>query len=154
MAGKHDGKPMRLAHVAIRVRDIDRAVDFYTEVVGLDLKHKGMDMAFLGISPETSHELALFALSPDAEGPDQMRVGMYHFAWQMNSFEALEALHERILASGARIGGYSPDPRSANVMFFDPDGNEIEAIWEPTEEQRRAAEESGQGIPKLAQATA
>jgi catechol 2,3-dioxygenase len=152
MSEKHDGRPTRLAHVAIRVRDIDRAVSFYTDVVGLDLKHKGMDVAFLGISPETSHELALFGMSPEAEGPDKTRIGMYHFAWQMESFQALESLHERILASGARIGGYSPDPRSANVMFFDPDGNEIEAIWEPSEDQRMAAEASG-GIPRLVQAS-
>jgi catechol 2,3-dioxygenase len=145
------GLPKSLAHVAIRVRDLDRAVDFYSNVVGLDLKRKGIDVAFLGRRTDTSHELALFAVDPSAEGPDKKRIGMYHFAWEMGSFEALKALHERVVASGVRIGGYSPSPNSANVMFFDPDGNELEAIWEPTEEELAAAKAAG-GVPKLVEA--
>ena len=145
------GLPRSLAHVAIRVRDLDRAVSFYNEVLGLDIKRKGAEVAFLGRRTDTSHELALFAMPPEAEGPDKTRVGMYHFAWEMDSFESLQALHGRILASGCRIGGYSPAPNSANVMFFDPDGNELEAIWEPTEEQLAAAKAGG-GVPKLVEA--
>ena len=143
------GRPRRLAHVAIRVRDLDRACAFYTDVLGLDMRHRGIDTAFLGRRPDTSHELALFAMPPEADGPDSSRVGMYHFAWEMESFAALRALHDRLLASGARIGGYSPAPNSANVMFFDPDGNELEAIWEPTEAELARAKASGVAIPKL-----
>ena len=142
------GRPRRLAHVAIRVRDLERAVDFYENVVGLDVKRKGIETAFLGRREDTSHELALFAMDASAEGPDKTRVGMYHFAWEMESFESLKALHERVVSSGVRIGGYSPSQNSANVMFFDPDGNELEAIWEPTEEQLAAAKAAG-GVPKL-----
>ena len=50
----------------------------------------------------------------------------------MASFEELEQFHQRLLASGARIAGYSD--RQCNVMFLDPDGNELEAIWEPPRE--------------------
>ena len=142
------GRPKSLAHVAIRVRDLDRAVDFYSNVLGLDVKRKGIDVAFLGRRTDTSHELALFAMDPSAEGPDKTRVGMYHMAWEVESFEALKAIHERIVASGVRIGGYSPAPNQANVMFFDPDGNENEALWEPTPEQLEAAKAAG-GVPKL-----
>ena len=142
------GRPKSLAHVAIRVRDLDRAVAFYRDVVGLDLKRQGTTAAFLGRRTDTSHELALFAMDPDAEGPDKTRVGMYHMAWEVDSFEALKAIHDRILASGVRIGGYSPAPDQANVMFFDPDGNENEALWEPTPEQLDAAQAAG-GMPKL-----
>jgi predicted enzyme related to lactoylglutathione lyase len=39
------GLPRRLAHVAIRVRDMDRAVDFYSEVVGLDVRRRGIETA-------------------------------------------------------------------------------------------------------------
>lgn len=142
------GRPRRLAHVAIRVRDMDRAVAFYNEVLGLDIKRRGIDTAFLGRREDTSHELALFAMDPSAEGPDKSRVGMYHFAWEMDCFESLKVLHDRLLASGCRIGGYSPSPNSANVMFFDPDGNELEAIWEPTEAELASAKEAG-GVPRL-----
>jgi catechol-2,3-dioxygenase len=122
------GTPTQLGHVALRVRDLDRAVGFYTDIVGLTLRHRGEGAAFLGNRADASHELALFALPEEAEGPDPARVGMYHMAWEMASFADLERLHERLLTAGARIAGYSD--RQCNVMFLDPDGNELEAFWE------------------------
>jgi catechol-2,3-dioxygenase len=141
--------PKRLAHVALRVRDVDRSVEFYTNVVGLKLRHRREHAAFLGIREDTSHELALFSLGMEAEGPDPAQVGMYHIAWETDSFELLEQLHRRLIECGARIAGYSESPTSSNVMFFDPDGNELEFIWEPSEEVLAQAKAAGVPIPKL-----
>jgi catechol-2,3-dioxygenase len=140
---------IQLGHVALRVRDVDRAVEFYSEVLGLDVKRKGR-VSFLGAREDASHELALMPLPADAPGPDPARVGMYHFAWEMASFEELERLHKRLLASGTQIAGYSESNDSANVMFFDPEGNEIEALWEPTREELDRVRASGQPVPQLA----
>jgi catechol-2,3-dioxygenase len=130
------------------VRNLDRAVDFYTQVVGLALRNRGGSAAFLGIREDASHELALFALPEDAPGPEQTRVGMYHMAWEMESFEALEQFHKRLLASGAQIAGYSD--RQCNVMFLDPDGNELEAFWEPPHDVlERARQPGGPPLPRL-----
>ncbi|HEX6031943.1 MAG TPA: VOC family protein, partial [Tepidiformaceae bacterium] len=97
--------------------------------------------------PDASHEIALFPLKEGAPGPDPERVGLYHMAWEMASFEDLTALHERLKARGARIVGYSD--RQCNVMFLDPDGNELEAIWEPTAEQMEAFQKAGKELPQL-----
>jgi catechol-2,3-dioxygenase len=127
------GVPTQLGHVALRVRDLGKAVEFYRDVVGLALhSQRGDQVAFLGIRADASHEVALFALGADAPGPEASRVGMYHMAWEMPSFEDLQTFHDRLKASGAHITGYSD--RQCNVMFLDPDGNENEAIWEPAEE--------------------
>jgi len=129
------GTPTQLGHIALRVRDLNRAVAFYRDVVGLNLKSQhGDKVAFLGIREDASHEIALFALTEDAPGPEANRVGMYHMAWEMASFEDLEQFHARLLANHAHITGYSD--RQSNVMFLDPDGNELEALWEPTPEQQ------------------
>src|SRR5215207_8533679 len=135
------GIPTQLGHVALRVRNLDRAVAFYRDVVGLSLREKHDKVAFLGIRQDASHEVALFALPEDAPGPEPNRVGMYHMAWEMASFEDLERFHERLRASDARITGYSD--RQFNVMFLDPDGNELEALWEPTPEQQSQLQSSG-----------
>ena len=132
--GEVKGVPTQLGHVALRVRELDRAIAFYRDVLGLKLYHRRGSAAFLGIRPDASHEVALFELGPDAPEPEQDRVGMYHMAWEMASFEELRALHERLLAHDVRIAGYSP--RAANVMFLDPDGNELEAMWEPSDEDK------------------
>ena len=143
------GVPTQLGHLALRVRDVDRAVRFYSEVLGLRVRSQRRGVAFLGIRPDASHELALFPLPADAPGPDPERVGLYHMAWEMASFADLEQLHQRLLAHGARIVGYSD--RQCNVMFLDPDGNELEAIWEPSAEERaRLTAPDGPGLPRLA----
>ncbi|HLZ72745.1 MAG TPA: VOC family protein [Dehalococcoidia bacterium] len=142
------GVPTQLGHIALRVKDVDRAVAFYRDVLGLKVKNQGRGVAFLGIRADASHELALFPLTADASEPDPKRVGMYHMAWEMASFAELEALHQRLLASGARITGYADG--QCNVMFLDPDGNELEAIWEPSEEVRaRSREPGGTPLPRL-----
>ena len=148
---KPAGRPRSLAHVALRVRNLDRSVAFYTDVVGLKLRHRTGGPAFLGNREDTSHELALFPLAADAPSPDPSHVGMYHMAWEMDSFEELQRLHQRLLDNGVRITGYSEV--QSNVMFYDPDGNELEAIWEPSKEELARAKESGQPLPRLEQAS-
>ena len=147
-AATSQGIPRQLSHVALRVRNLDRAVEFYTQVVGLNLYNRRESAAFLGIREDASHELALFSLPDDAAEPDPERVGMYHMAWEMASFAELEQLHERLLAKGARIAGYSD--RQCNVMFLDPDGNELEAFWEaPHEASSEAGEAADKALPRL-----
>lgn len=143
------GRPTQLGHVALRVRDVERAVTFYSNVLGLEVKSQGRGVAFLGNREDASHEIALFPLPADAPDPDPTHVGMYHMAFEMASFADLEQLHQRLLSSGTRIAGYSD--RQCNVMFLDPDGNELEAIWEPQpEEMKRLTAEGGPGMPRLA----
>jgi catechol 2,3-dioxygenase len=143
------GIPTQLGHVALRVGDLKRSVEFYRDVIGMN--HKGGfedKVAFLGIRPDASHEIALFQLPAEAEGPDPKRAGMYHMAWEMASFEDLQQFHQRLLEHQVRIVGYSD--RQANVMFLDPDGNELEAIWEPSPEEMERLRANGiETLPRL-----
>lgn len=68
-------------------------------------------------------------------------------AWEMASFEDLAALNQRLKDTGANIVGYSD--RQCNVMFLDPDGNELEAIWEPPADELARLRESPGGLPRL-----
>ena len=139
------GVPTQLGHIALRVRELERSVRFYRDALGLKLRSQQETVAFLGIREDASHEVALFQLSPDAPGPEADRVGMYHMAWEMASFEDLQRLHARLKAHDVRISGYSP--RQMNVMFLDPDGNELEAIWEPPHDELERLKAAG--LPRL-----
>jgi catechol-2,3-dioxygenase len=153
MAETKVAAPKQLGHIALRVRDIEKAVEFYSEVLGLDVKSPGgRGPAFLGNREDASHELALMRLPADAPDPDPTRVGMYHMAWEMESFEALEGLHNRLIAKGAKIAGYSASQNSANVMFFDPEGNELEALFEPSREEAARIREKLGTFPQLKRA--
>ena len=147
MADATRGVPTQLGHLALRVRDVDRAVAFYRDVLGMTEKGRAGPIAFLGIRPDASHEIALFPVDADAPGPDPARVGLYHMAWEMASFEDLAALNQRLKDKGANIVGYSD--RQCNVMFLDPDGNELEAIWEPPADELARLRDSPGGLPRL-----
>jgi catechol-2,3-dioxygenase len=142
------GIPTKLGHIALRVRDLERSIAFYRDVVGLPLRNQYEDkVAFLGVREDASHEIALFQLQPDAPGPEANRVGMYHMAWEMASFEDLQTFNERLKANGVKIVGYSP--RQSNVMFLDPDGNELEALWEPSPAEMERLRAAGTSVPTL-----
>ena len=84
---------------------------------------------------EASHELALMSVGPDAPGPDPSRVGLYHFAWEMESFEDLRTLYAELKEKRVSVGGIGDHGISLGVYFFDPDGNEIEAFYELPRDQ-------------------
>ena len=79
---------------------------------------------------EASHHLALMSVGPNAPGPEESRVGLYHFAWEMESFEDLKVLYRQLNEKRVRLGGVGDHGISIGVYFFDPDGNEIEAYYE------------------------
>ena len=51
--------PKHLGHLVMRVRDVDRSIDFYTRVMGLTVMERtASDMVFMSANTEKSHELA------------------------------------------------------------------------------------------------
>ncbi|MCH8206733.1 MAG: VOC family protein [Chloroflexi bacterium] len=128
-------KPKQLGHIVLRVRDLDRSERFYADVLGLQVTTRMPGaMVFLSAG-EASHELALMPVGPDAPGPDPSRVGLYHFAWEMESFEDLRKLYAELKEKEVEIGGIGDHGISLGVYFFDPDGNEIEAFYELSRDQ-------------------
>ena len=133
-------KPRRLGHLVLRVRDLNRSEQFYTEVLGLQVTEKREGaMVFMSAAGDASHELALVPVGPKAPCPEQDRVGLYHFAWEMDSFEDLRQIYEHMKQKNVNIGGIGDHGISMGVYFFDPDGNEIEAFHELPRDQWPAA---------------
>ncbi len=123
--------PKQLGHLVLRVRDLDRSEQFYTDVLGLHVTNKRPGrMVFLSAGGDASHELALMPVAADAPGPEPTRVGLYHFAWEMQSFDDLKRLYKHMQAQKVNIGGIGDHGISVGVYFFDPDGNEIEVFYE------------------------
>ena len=128
--------PKQLGHLVIRVRDLERSERFYSDVLGLHVTNKRPgQMIFLSAGDTSSHELALVPVGDDAPGPENDRVGLYHFAWEMESLEDLKRLYAEMKAKDVKIGGIGDHGISLGVYFFDPDGNEIEAYYEMSKDQ-------------------
>ena len=123
--------PKRLGHLVMRVRDLDRSLDFYTRVMGLTIMERtASGTVFMSADTEKSHELAIRAIGMDAGGPDHSIVGQAHMAWQMETFEDLQELYLRLKENDVRIVRIGDHGLSLGVYLLDPDDNEIEVYYE------------------------
>ena len=123
--------PKQLGHLVLKVRNLDRAEDFYTRILGLTVTQKYAGHAvFMSANTELSHELAIIAVDDDAPGPEDRRVGLAHMAWQMGSWEDLQALYRRLKDNDISITSIGDHGLSLGVYFRDHDDNELEAYYE------------------------
>lgn len=108
-------------HVTIRVSDLDRALRFYRNVLGMKLVHLGRTDAYLEWGAAW-----VCLLQKDGLSPGRDRYGVDHVAFSIEEryfHEAAAALQENgvpiVRGPIARGGGLS-------VNFLDPDGTELE----------------------------
>ena len=124
-----------LGHVHLKVRDLERSIDFYADALGLDVTERAGNYAFL-TAGERHHDLALQALGSDASGPGP-GVGLYHAAWEVETPAALRATFERLRERGVEI--VPVDHRISKALYFDdPDGNGVEVYLDTRAENDRA----------------
>jgi catechol 2,3-dioxygenase len=117
-----------LGHVVFYVRDLQAALKFYSETVGLAVSGTIFNgRAALLTGGRTHHELLLIEVG-GATGPlAGKRIGLYHVGWKVGECLAdLTQARDRILEQGYRIEGLSDHTVSQSIYLRDPDGNEVE----------------------------
>ena len=100
-------KPRNLGHIVIRVRDLKRSEEFYNKFLGLEVSGRGGDsMVFFRSNQSVHHDLAIAKIADDAPGPEQDRVGLYHIAYEFDSFDQLQEAYRMTKEMGIRIAGF------------------------------------------------
>ena len=118
----------RLQHLVLWVSDVDRSVRFYQDVVGLEVKRKYPNAAFMKIpGSEDDHNLGIFE-QPGAGKPDERVARMYHSAWEVSDITDLVRARQRLGEAGALVGS-SNHGVSLSLYAKDPDGLEFEIFW-------------------------
>jgi len=118
-------KPRNLGHLVIRVRDLKISEEFYTKFMGLEVSGRGGDsMVFFRSNDSVHHDLAIAKLDGDAPGPEQDRVGLYHFAYEFESFDEIREAYRLTQELGVRIAGFGDHGESKGLYILDPDGIE------------------------------
>ncbi|RNE88517.1 lactoylglutathione lyase [Marichromatium sp. AB31] len=124
---------MRLLHTMLRTGDLQRAIDFYTQVLGMrllrqkDYPEGEFTLAFLGYGDESEHTVLELTYNWGVEHYD-LGNGYGHIAIEVEDAQAATA---RIRAQGGKIlREAGPMNAGTTIIAFveDPDGYPIELI--------------------------
>ena len=121
----------RLNHAVLYVRDVERSVAFYGDVLGFTRVMGFPGAAFLRAPGSTNdHDLGLFEIGAAAGAPTAGRstVGLYHLAWEVDTLAEPARIRGVLLEAGALVG--ASDHATTKALYAqDPDGLEFEVSW-------------------------
>jgi glyoxylase I family protein len=110
-------RPLAVHHVSINVEDVDAAVSFYVETLGLrprdDRPHLGIGGAWLDAGGQQVHLV---------EAPVPASCGQ-HFALQVDD---LDAAVRELRSHGLEVGDPAPVGTGRQTFVSDPSGNTVE----------------------------
>lgn len=123
-------------HVAINVSDLDKALEFYKTVIGLQITQRepskpGIEY-FLDCGPSLIALIQAKDLNPDHTFEHQ-GLGANHFALRVHSND-FEPMIKRLEDQGIPIEFAKKREKSWSLYFFDLDGNKLEVTSWPLED--------------------
>jgi catechol 2,3-dioxygenase len=126
----------RIGHVHLKVADIDRALSFWRDAIGMEVQQRyGRQAVFLSAG-DYHHHIALNTWeSADGKPPARGTTGLYHVALVYPDRQALAVALKRLLAHGILLDGASDHGVSEALYLRDKDGNGVELYWDRPEGQ-------------------
>ena len=136
-----------IGHVHLKVADLDRAIEFYRDVLGFDLTQRMGDQAAFLSAGGYHHHIALNTWE-SAGGPPPPRgtTGLYHVALVYPDRQALAAALLRVIQAGIELEGASDHGVSEAIYLRDPDGNGVELYRDRPEEEWPRPADGGPGV--------
>lgn len=124
---------MRMLHTMIRVGDLQRSIDFYTRVLGMDLLRQKdypdgeFTLAFVGYGDEADHTVIELTHNWDTDSYD-MGSGFGHLAIEVD--DVYQATDQIRSLGGKILRDAGPMNAGTTIIAFieDPDGYPIELI--------------------------
>ncbi len=131
-----------IGHVHLKVADLDRALQFYRDVLGFEETQRlGHSAAFLSAGGYHHHIGLNTWESQGGTPPPRGTTGLYHVAIRYPTRAALADALRRVLAAGITLDGASDHGVSEALYLRDPDQNGVELYWDrPKDEWPRAAD--------------
>ena len=119
----------KLLHTRMRVSDLDQTINFYTNVLGLEVLERkvsprGSQLAFLRV-PNSEELIELTSFPPS--GPVRVQEDLVHLAFQV---ESLDDTIASLNSQGIKVtDGPTQTSSGSRFIFIDaPDGYEVELI--------------------------
>ncbi|NBD29661.1 MAG: glyoxalase [Alphaproteobacteria bacterium] len=123
----HAPPEARIGHVHLKVADLDRAIAFYSGVLGFDLVQRyGAGAAFLSAGGYHHHIGLNTWDSKGGKPPPPGSTGLFHTAFLYPDRASLGAAVRAVLDAGIPLEGAADHGVSEAVYLRDPDGNGVE----------------------------
>lgn len=140
----------RVGHVHLKVADLDRAIAFYSGILGFDVTQRfGAQAAFLSAGGYHHHIGLNTWESLGSTPPPPGHTGLYHSAFLFPDRKALAQVLKRLVEAGYPLTGATDHGVSEALYLDDPDGNGVELYRDRAEaDWPRAADGSLKMVTK------
>ena len=124
----------RIGHVHLKVANLQRALDFYCGVLGLELQMKMGDSAAFISAGGYHHHIGLNTWeSLGGKPPAPGTTGLYHTALLYPTQAALGDALKRLIVAKIPLDGAADHGVSEALYLRDPDQNGVELYWDRSE---------------------
>jgi catechol 2,3-dioxygenase len=121
----------RIGHVHLKVADLDRALAFYSGVLGFEVTQRyGNEAAFLSAGGYHHHIGLNTWESRGGTPPPPRTTGLFHLAILYPTRADLADALRRLNAAGIELDGASDHGVSEALYLRDPDQNGVELYWD------------------------
>ena len=126
----------RIGHVHLKVADINRALEFYRDLLGFELVMMyGKDAAFISAGGYHHHIGLNTWFSKGGNPPARNTTGLFHTAILYPTRKDLATIFKRLVDAAYPISGASDHGVSEAIYLDDPDGNGVELYWDRPKEE-------------------
>jgi catechol 2,3-dioxygenase len=120
-----------IGHVHLKVADLERAVSFYSGVLGFAVTQRmGQSAVFLSAGGYHHHIGLNTWESEGGSPPARGTTGLYHFAIRYADRASLGDAFRRLREARVQLDGASDHGVSEALYLRDPDGNGVELYWD------------------------
>jgi catechol 2,3-dioxygenase len=127
---------VRIGHVHLKVADLERALAFYSGVLGFEITQRYGSQAVFLSAGGYHHHIGLNTWdSLNGSAPPHGSTGLYHLAILYPGRRELADALRRLMEAGVRLDGASDHGVSEALYLTDPDGNGVELYWDRPKEQ-------------------
>lgn len=127
----HKKPNMYTSHLQLKVKDLNRSIEFYNTILGFTLLEQEGQTAYLTHDGKTS----MLSLVEQTDAiSHQGYTGLYHIAFLLPTRKDLGNIIQHFIAQNVRVGAGDHDVSEA-LYINDPDGNGIEIYWDRPKEQ-------------------
>lgn len=117
----------RIGHVHLKVADLDRALGFYSDLLGFTLMQRyGTQAAFLSAGGYHHHIGLNTWQSKGGTPPAPGHTGLFHTAVLYPDRASLATVLKRLVEANYPLDGASDHGVSEAIYITDPDGNGVE----------------------------